>query len=84
LTRSHIAHQGDQIGRIFAFGDNCFFGQLFKITEVAHFLVYYFPRKMLCMYILVLYHILGHILGDFRANSPGHPVAHQSHLNGEG
>jgi hypothetical protein len=59
-------HQGDQIGRIFAYWAVVYFGQLRK------FLGYFFPRYKLHMYVLCLKRKW---VGQ-NSNSSGHPAQH--------
>jgi hypothetical protein len=65
---------GDLIGRIFANGQCFIFGSFMKNTEVAKKIVLCTFPKSLDYALILAKNELGNILGDFFANSSGHPV----------
>jgi hypothetical protein len=66
-------NQGDQIGRIFAYWAIVYFGAVFLKKYIRSFRAIFSTVKFMC-YIILTENGLGHILGDFLANSSGHPA----------
>jgi hypothetical protein len=73
------AHQGDQIGRIFARWAILYFGQLFETCLICpNFCATIFHGKSNALF--SANNQLGHNLGDFFTNSSGHPAVQCQYL----
>jgi hypothetical protein len=66
--------QGDQIGQIFAYLVIVYFGQLLKKIQKLHKIFGALFTMVKVTYYFWEINGLGYILGDFFANSSGHPA----------